>query len=215
MSTKDIIKEAELYVKNELKKDHTGHDWWHIDRVRNMAMRIAEEEQANLFICEMASLLHDIADEKLNASESEGIQKVSHWLIEHHVDEKTKKHIMMIITQMSFKGGNRPPMTSIEGKVVQDADRLDAMGAIGIARALTFGGAKSRVLYDPSIQPRYELNERNYRSNDQTTLNHFYEKLFKLKDRMNTRLGKKMAIKRHERLERFVHEFLEEWEGLS
>ncbi|MFD2617197.1 HD domain-containing protein [Terrilactibacillus laevilacticus] len=215
MNTKDIIKEAELYVQNELKKDNTGHDWWHIDRVRNMAKRIAEEEQANLFICELASLLHDIADEKLNTSEAVGIQKVDHWLINHHIDEETKEHILMIITQMSFKGGNRPPMTSLEGKVVQDADRLDAMGAIGIARALTFGGAKSRVVYDPSIQPRNELNEINYRSNDQTTLNHFYEKLFKLKDRMNTRLGKQIAIKRHERLQEFVNQFLEEWHGLS
>lgn len=213
MTNVEIIKQTEAYVHNELSGEASGHDWWHIYRVTKLAKTIASVEGADVFICEMAALLHDIADEKLNESQEAGLQKVESWLQRIEVDDGTMKHIMEIIASMSFKGGGQPPMKTLEGQVVQDADRLDALGAIGIARTFAFGGAKGNIMYDPSIKPRRDMSKEEYQKRDNTAINHFYEKLLKLKDLMNTPYGKQLAEDRHQYMEQFLDQFYKEWEG--
>ncbi|MFV8829078.1 HD domain-containing protein [Alkalihalobacterium sp. APHAB7] len=213
MTNVEKIKQTEAYVHNQLSGEASGHDWWHIYRVTKLAKTIASVEGADVFICEMAALLHDIADEKLNESEEAGLKKVESWLQRIEVEEASMKHIMEIIASMSFKGGGQPPMKTVEGQVVQDADRLDALGAIGIARTFAFGGAKGNIMYDPSIKPRRDMSKEEYQKRDNTAINHFYEKLLKLKGLMNTPYGKQLAEDRHLYMEQFLNQFYKEWEG--
>lgn len=213
LNKEKMIVQTKEFVSETLKGEASGHDWWHIYRVTETAKIIAKQEKADVFICEMAALLHDIADEKLNTSEEEGIRKVKEWLSSINLDEKTTMRIVEIITMMSYKGGGQPPMKTIEGMVVQDADRLDAIGAIGIARAFAFSGAKGQIIFDPNIKHNVNVTKEEYRKRKTTAINHFYEKLLKLKDLMNTDYGKLMAVKRHEYMEHFLQTFYEEWEG--
>ncbi|OKP96945.1 HD domain-containing protein [Paenibacillus sp. P46E] len=207
-----IIAQAESFAKEQLGQDKTGHDWFHTDRVRNMAALIAEMENADVFICTVAALLHDVADEKLNPSKEAGLDKVHNWLKAHLNAEEQIRHIMQIIETMSFSGGGGEPMSTLEGQVVQDADRLDALGAIGITRVMVFSGAKGRPVYDPEIPPRDESLQKEYRDYSKgTAVNHFYEKLLKLKDLMNTAYGRKLAEERHGFMLSFLEQFYKEW----
>jgi len=207
-----IISQAEEYVKEQLGKDTTGHDWWHSDRVRNTARAIAEMEKADVFICTLTALLHDVADEKLNDSKEAGLEKVHNWLDGHLKDKQQIDHIISIIETMSFSGGGGVPMETIEGRVVQDADRLDGLGAVGIARVFAFSGAKDRPIHDPNVKPRDETLKEEYRDYSKgTAINHFYEKLLKQKYTMNTACGRKMAEERHEFMLVFLEQFYKEW----
>ncbi|KAI7249971.1 hypothetical protein KC345_g11695, partial [Hortaea werneckii] len=192
MNHTGLITEAENFAKEQLGQDTTGHDWFHTDRVRNTAALIAQMERADVLVCTIAALLHDVADEKLNPSKEAGLLKVHNWLAGHLPDEAACKHIMEIIETMSFSGGGGAPMSTLEGQVVQDADRLDALGAIGITRTMVFSGAKGRPVYDPEVPVRDESLKEEYRNYSKgTAVNHFYEKLLKLKDLMNTAYGMK------------------------
>jgi uncharacterized protein len=208
-----IICAAELFCRSELEKDASGHDWWHIHRVVQMAKRMAREEGADVFICTIAALLHDVADEKLNPSKEAGLQKVRSWLEEYMPDEEQWGHVMDIISNMSYNAGANPPMRTLEGQVVQDADRLDAIGAIAIARAFLYAGWKGHPIHDPDIPPRSEMTTEEYRNGKSTAINHFHEKLLKLKDLVNTDAAKRIAEERHRYMEQYVEQFYEEWEG--
>ncbi|GGG05368.1 phosphohydrolase [Paenibacillus albidus] len=207
-----LIEQTEAFVREQLGQDTTGHDWWHSDRVRNTAAVIAGIEKADVLICTLAALLHDVADEKLNPSKEEGLLKVRTWLDSHLDNSGQIDHIMLIIDTMSFSGGSGAPMATLEGQVVQDADRLDALGAIGIARTFVFSGAKGRPMHDPDIAPRGESLQKEYRDYSKgTAVNHFYEKLLKLKDLMNTSYGRKLAEERHQFMLGFLDQFYKEW----
>ncbi|HEK9103025.1 HD domain-containing protein [Bacillus pfraonensis] len=211
MKKQEQIQKTVGFVKNILEKDASGHDWYHIERVHKLAIVLSEQEGGNRFVIEMAALLHDVADEKLNESEEAGMKKVSDWLEGLGVAEEEKEHILHIIMNMSYKGGHGGNVDTLEGKVVQDADRLDALGAIGIARTFAYGGAKGRLMYDPNIPPREVMTKEEYRKNNDPSLNHFYEKLLKLKDLMNTEAAKKEAEVRHRYMEEFIEQFMKEW----
>jgi uncharacterized protein len=212
VDTSRIITRTEEFVKEQLGKDTTGHDWWHSDRVRTTACAIAEMENADSFVCSLAALLHDVADEKLNESKEAGLQKVHTWLTTCLENQEQINHIMNIIETMSFSGGGGEPMATLEGQVVQDADRLDAIGAIGIARVFVFSGAKGRPIYDPQVAPREESLKEEYRDYTKgTAINHFYEKLLKLKYTMNTAYGRKIAEERHDFMLSFLDQFYKEW----
>lgn len=213
MDEQKILAEAEKYAKTVLERDRSGHDWWHIHRVVHTARKIAAEEGANQFVCQLAALLHDVADEKLHEDPVKAKEVLVSWLMENVEDRGIVSHVLEIIDTMSFKGGSQPPMRTLEGKVVQDADRLDAIGAIGIARTFAYAGAKGDLIYDPDLSPRDHLTPEEYRKGRSTSINHFYEKLLKLKDLMNTNYGKRMAEERHKFMERFLEQFYEEWEG--
>ncbi|MGV3163395.1 HD domain-containing protein [Streptococcus hyovaginalis] len=216
MNQEQIITKAEKYVKQELGKDASGHDWWHSDRVRKLAVRIAKEEGADLFICELAALLHDVADAKLNLSEEVGLQKVDDWLMKQEVLPDVQKQVMGIIKNISFKAGrNRNKVLTLEGKVVQDADRLDAIGAIGIARTMAYAGSRGHLIHVPGTSIRTEMSVEEYRNYESTAIAHFYEKLLLLKNLMNTATGKRMAARRHAYMEDFLTEFYSEWDGKS
>lgn len=211
-----MIQQTEEFVYQLLKKEASGHDWWHIHRVRNLALQMAAQEpgEPDVFICEMAALLHDVPDEKLNPSVAAGEKKLADWLEQLPLESKTKEAIHFIVLHLSYKGGtNSVKMDTIEGKLVQDADRLDAIGAIGIARTMAYTGAHGRLIHDPDKQPRDGMSYEEYRSGKDTAIMHFYEKLLKLKDTMNTETGKKLALKRHKYMEAFLNEFYLEWEG--
>lgn len=206
-----IMEEARRFVRRELELDRTGHDWPHIARVAGMARELARAEGADAFVCELAALFHDLADDKIAASEEAGQRLVRGWLEEHGVREETTAAVLAIIATMSFKGGGGAPMATLEGMVVQDADRLDAIGAIGIARTFVYAGAKGHKLHDPAIAPRGEMTPAEYRSGESTAINHFHEKLLKLKDLMNTTAARAMAAERHEFLLRYLERFEVEW----
>lgn len=212
MNKEKVIKSAEQYVHSILAEDSSGHDWWHIYRVRGLAKKIAMVEQADVFICELTALLHDLADEKLFGDEEKALAGLKQWLAENHVGESDRTHILSIIKTMSFKGGSNQGVETLEGKVVQDADRLDAIGAIGIGRTFAYAGAKGQLMYDPDIPVRDHMTKEEYRKGKSTAINHFYEKLLKLKDLMNTEYGKQLAEERHQYLEEFLNRFLTEWE---
>ncbi|PED06883.1 HD domain-containing protein [Bacillus pseudomycoides] len=211
MKKQEQIQKTVAFVKNLLEKDASGHDWYHIERVHKLAISLSEKEGGDRFVIEMAALLHDVADEKLNESEEVGMKKVSDWLEGLNVTEEENEHILHIIMNMSYKGGHGGKVSTLEGKIVQDADRLDALGAIGIARTFAYGGAKGRLMYDPNIPPREEMTKEEYRKNDDPSLNHFYEKLLKLKDLMNTDAAKREAEIRHRYMEEFIEQFMKEW----
>ncbi|WP_099351597.1 HD domain-containing protein [Fredinandcohnia onubensis] len=213
MEQQKIIEATTTFVKNILQHDSSGHDWWHIERVRKAALQIGEKENANLFVVEMAALLHDVADEKLNKSEEEGLMKVRNWLSSLQITDSEQKEIIEIISTMSFKGGSRPPMKTIEGQVVQDADRLDAIGAIGIARTFAYAGAHGDLIYDPELPFRESMTKEEYRNGKSTAVNHFYEKLLKLKDTLNTNAAQKAAQERHDFMTAFLDQFYKEWNG--
>jgi uncharacterized protein len=212
-----IIEETKKYAKSKLEGEATGHDFWHILRVYKTAKHIAEKEGADLFIVELTALLHDIADWKFNeGNEDMGPKLAEEWLKSLEVSELEINKVTKIIKTMSFKGGTtNSSQETIEGKIVQDADRLDAIGAIGIARAFAYGGFKGREIYNPDIKPQNFKNFKEYKDNKGTTINHFYEKLLLLKDLMNTETGKAMAQERHEFMESYLKEFYKEWEGNS
>jgi uncharacterized protein len=211
-----IIHITENFVRDTLGEDSTGHDWYHIERVRKNALYIAEKEQrGDLFIIEMAALLHDIPDEKLNASKEAGAKKLSDFLQVLEIQEADKTRINEIIYSVSFKGGIKTELLSPEAEIVQDADRLDAIGAVGIARAFAYGGKKGQAIYDPGLETRNEMTEEEYRHGKSSSINHFYEKLLKIKERLNTDTAIKMAEERHQFMEKYLQQFYKEWNGLA
>jgi uncharacterized protein len=211
-----IIEQTENFVRRELGEDATGHDWFHVDRVRRNAIHIwKQEHNGDPFIIEMAALLHDISDEKLNESLEIGEAKLESFLKTISIQNNTKMHIKQIVDSISYKGGRKIELASIEAKIVQDADRLDAIGAIGIARAFAYGGKKGQPIYDPNINVREEMSLEDYRKGKSTSIHHFYEKLLKLKDLMNTDTAKTMADSRHNLMENYLLQFNHEWNGQS
>jgi uncharacterized protein len=203
------------FVKKELENAEAGHDWWHIERVWKTAKEIAKHEDVNLEVVEFAALLHDIADSKFhNGDEEIGPQKAGEFLKSINVDNETVFHVQQIIRNMSFKVSlGELSFSSPEMLVVQDADRLDAIGAIGIARAFTYGGYKNRELYNPAIAPQIHQSKEAYKNTTAPTINHFYEKLLLLKEKMNTLTGKRIATQRHDFMVQYLDQFFAEWEG--
>ena len=210
-----LIDNTILFVKEKLQNAEGGHDWFHIERVYKNALLIAKDEDCNLEIVKLGALLHDIADSKFhNGDEKIGPKVARDFLVNQKVDENTIAHVIAIIDNISFKGGNfEKKFTSKELDIVQDADRLDALGAIGIARTFNYGGFKNRPIYNPNIQPNLNMSKEEYKKSEAPTLNHFYEKLLLLKDKMNTETGKKLAKERHAFMENFLAQFYAEWEG--
>ena len=215
MNKQFIIEETINYVKNTLIDAEGGHDWWHIHRVWKTAQHIAKLEQADDLVVALGALLHDIADSKFhNGDETIGPRMAREWLLSLQVEEPVIEHVENIITHISFKGGNHgQPFKSKELDIVQDADRLDAVGAIGIARAFNYGGFKNRPMHDPALPPNMSMSKEEYKNSKAPTINHFYEKLLLLKDRMNTETGRQMAIQRHEFMESYLKQFYDEWDG--
>lgn len=202
-------------VRRKLEGEGSGHDWWHVCRVWNMAKHIGADENADLFVAELAALLHDIADWKFhNGDESVGPKIARQMLEAHAVSDEVINHVCEIIGTMSFKGaGVITEMKTLEGKVVQDADRLDAIGAMGIARTFAYGGHTNRAMYDPDQKPSLHQSKEAYFKNNSPTINHFYEKLLLLKDRMNTKTAKSLAEGRHKFMEVYLEQFYQEWDG--
>lgn len=215
MNKQEIIQKTVEFVKYTLTDAEGGHDWWHIYRVWKAAKHIAQHENVDLFIVELGALLHDIADSKFHGGDEQiGPQKARVFLQTNQVDEEVIDHVEKIISNISFKGGRLPQdFKSPELDVIQDADRLDAIGAIGIARTFNYGGHKGRSIYNPDIKPNLQLTKEEYKSSEAPTLNHFYEKLLLLKDRMNTRTGMEMAVKRDDFMISYLDQFYKEWDG--
>ncbi|MGH9765617.1 MAG: HD domain-containing protein [Blastocatellia bacterium] len=224
----EILARAERLVRNRLQNDSSGHDWWHISRVRRLATQIGISENADIFVVQLAALLHDLDDYKLTGDRQPGIDYkltgdlqpgielplATRWMADLEVDKDVVSLVREIITDLSYKGSEvATPMRTTEGMVVQDADRLDAIGAIGVARAFAYGGAKGRPLYDPEVKPVRHRSFEEYKSAKGPTINHFYEKLVLLKDLMNTTTAKRIAAGRHQFLTEFLDKFLAEWEG--
>ena len=210
-----LIDKTIAFVKEKLDNAEGGHDWFHIERVYKNSILIAQEEDCDLTVVKLGALLHDIADSKFHdGDETIGPKTARTFLESENVFEETINHVINIIENISFKGGNfENKFSSKELKIVQDADRLDAIGAIGIARTFNYGGFKNRALYDPSIAPNLNMSKEEYKNSNSPTLNHFYEKLLLLKDKMNTATGKKIALERHQYMENFLSQFYAEWEG--
>ena len=217
MIQQQIIKNTINFVKTELKNAEGGHDWFHIERVYKNALLIAKEENVDVFIVSLGALLHDIADSKFNhGDETIGPKKARTFLEKQDLEENIIIHIEQIISNISYKGGNfKQSFSSPELNVIQDADRLDAIGAIGIARCFNYGGFKNRTLYNPEISPNLTMTKEEYKKSTAPTINHFYEKLLLLKDKMNTKTGKQIATERHIFMERFLEQFYDEWNGLK
>ena len=215
MRTEDIINKTVLFVQETLQGAEGGHDWWHILRVWNTAKRIAQEENVDILVVSLGALLHDIADAKFyDGDETLGPKKATDFLTKLGVDKAIIDHVILIIENISFKGGNfEQKFKSPELDVIQDADRLDAIGAIGIARTFNYGGFKNRELYNPNINPNLKMTKAEYKKSTAPTINHFYEKLLLLSDKMNTKTGLKIAKQRHEYMEGFLAQFYAEWEG--
>ena len=212
-----IIEKCIDFVRESLETDHTGHDWSHIERVYKLACFIAKKEDGNLFVISLASLLHDIKDHKFTGGDSlVGATIAYDFLMSLNVSEDIALAVKDIILNMSYKCGlNKEKVLSKEGQIVQDADRLDAMGAIGIARTFTYGGSKERVMYDPDIKPQTYKDIQSYLKSESTTINHFYEKLLKLKELMNTETAKMIAKKRHNFMESYLNQFYLEWDAIE
>jgi uncharacterized protein len=219
MNKEKIIAATIAFVKKELENAEGGHDWFHVARVYKNALLIAKDEKVAIFVVSLAALLHDIADSKFyNGDETIGPKKANEFLTSQNVSKEIRKHVVNIIQHISFKNSfdtASKKFTSKELEVVQDADRLDAIGAIGIARCFNYGGFKNRGLYDPEIIPNLKMTKEQYKNSDAPTLNHFYEKLLLLKDQMNTASGKKIASERHAFMETYLQQFYKEWEGLK
>jgi uncharacterized protein len=215
MSNDILIHNTIEFVKQQLQNAERGHDWLHIERVYKNSLLIAKDENCDLLVVQLGALLHDIADSKFhNGDENVGPKTARIFLKNQKVDENIIQNVIDIIENISFKGGNfDKKFTSIELEIVQDADRLDAIGAIGIARTFNYGGFKNRAIYDPNVPPNLTMTKEEYKNSESPTLNHFYEKLLLLKDKMNTQTGKKLAEKRHEFMQLFLEEFYAEWNG--
>lgn len=215
MDQEAIIRKTINYVKETLAEAEGGHDWWHIYRVWKNAKNIAKTEKTELLIVELGALLHDIADPKFHHGDEDiGPRKAREFLNSLGVKKEIVTHVENIISNISFKGGNSiQNFRSPELDVVQDADRLDAIGAIGIARTFHYGGYRNREIYNPAIKPNLNMTKAEYKSSKAPTINHFYEKLLLLKNRMNTKAGKDLAEHRHRYMEQFLEEFYQEWDG--
>ena len=215
MNDQSVIDAAVQHIREQFKNDSSGHDWWHIYRVWRMAVRLAEAEGADLYVVQLAALLHDIADWKFHDGDlTAGPRAARLWLAGQAVPAATIDHVCDIIAQLSYKGaGVATDMPTLEGRVVQDADRLDAIGAVGIARAFAYGGHAGRLLYDPEHPPEQHASALAYRNSRGPTINHFHEKLLLLKERMQTATGKQLAAQRHTYMEGYLDQFHAEWEG--
>jgi uncharacterized protein len=215
MTNQNLINDTIAFVKKELENAEGGHDWFHIERVYKNAVLIANGENCDILIVQLGALLHDIADSKFHdGDETVGQKKARLFLESKTVSENTITHVVNIIENISFKGGHETKkFSSLELDIVQDADRLDAIGAIGVARTFNYGGFKNRVIYNPEIKPNLNMSKEEYKNSDAPTINHFYEKLLLLKDKMNTKTGKKIAAQRHDFMELFLTQFYEEWNG--
>jgi len=219
MHQEKVIENAITFVKKTLKNAEGGHDWFHVDRVFKNAILISKEEKVDPFIVSLGALFHDIADPKFHhGDETIGPKITKAFLKKQQVDEIVINHVIHIIKHISFKNSlddKKNSFNSIELNVVQDADRLDAIGAIGIARCFNYGGYKNRPLYDPEILPNLEMDKETYKNSTAPTINHFYEKLLLLKDKMNTRSGKKIALNRHDFMVEYLNQFYSEWNGIK
>lgn len=211
-----VIENTINFVKKQLENAESGHNWFHMERVYNNALLIAKEETCDLEVVQLAALLHDIADSKFHdGDETVGPKVARAFLSSENVLVETINHVVLIIENISFKGGNfEKKFTSKELEIVQDADRLDAIGAVGIARTFNYGGYKNREIYNPEIAPNLKMSKEEYKNSTAPTINHFYEKLLLLKDKMNTETGKKIAQQRHDFMETFLEQFYNEWNGI-
>ena len=218
MTDEQLIKLTKSFVKETLKNAEGGHDWFHTERVFNNALLISKTEDVDVFIVKRGALLHDIADSKFyDGDETLGPKLAREFLFKQNVDSLVIEHIVNIIKHISFKNSfeNKSGFSSKEFEVIQDADRLDAIGAIGIARCFNYGGFKNRPLYDPAVKPNLNMTKEEYKTSSSPTINHFYEKLLLLKDKMNTKTGKRLAEKRHQFMEHYLNQFYDEWGGLK
>jgi len=214
MTQNEIIEKTAEYVRQESQNDSSGHDWWHIYRVWKNSLNICQYEKADAFVVQLAALLHDLDDWKFHPDGDETPIRAKAWLEQSDVDTEVSRHVCEIIMHLSFKGADvKNKINTIEGMIVQDADRLDAIGAIGIGRAFAYGGFKGRMIYDPDSPPQLHENFEQYKSSQSATINHFHEKLLLLKDRMNTSTAKRIAEKRHEFMVEFLDQFMREWDG--
>ena len=215
MTLQNLINDTIAFVKKELENAEGGHDWFHIERVYKNAVLIANGENCDILIVQLGALLHDIADSKFHdGDETVGPKKARLFLESKIVPENTIVTVINIIENISFKGGHEAKkFSSLELDIIQDADRLDAIGAIGIARTFNYGGFKNRAIYNPEINPNLHMSKEEYKNSDAPTINHFYEKLLLLKDKMNTKTGKEIAAQRHEFMEFFLNQFYDEWNG--
>lgn len=222
MTDAELVEETIAFVKETLASAEGGHDWFHIQRVFNNTLLIAKSENVDILVVSLAALLHDIADAKFNeGDESIGPQMAKDFLTALEVPKKIVRHVVNIIENISYKtslpqsGRKKRAFTSKELAVVQDADRLDAIGAIGIARAFNYGGFKNRAMHDPDIPPNLKMTKAQYKNSQGPTINHFYEKLLLLKDKMNTATGKELAEERHQYMLEFLEQFFKEWNPLA
>ena len=214
MKEENILQEVAAYVEQKLSGEGSGHDWWHIARVRKMAEKLALAEGGNPFICQLAALVHDLVDDKLVADEKLALAEVRDLLTRLGVSLDQTDQVLAIIQAISYKGGSQNHLDlTLEGQIVQDADRLDAMGAIGVARTMAYSGYHGRVIHDPEVAARQNMTLEQYRSHQGTAITHFYEKLLLLKDLMNTKTAKDLAKGRHAFLEAYLEQFYAEWEG--
>ena len=211
----NVIKNAVDYVKRVFENDFSGHDYFHTLRVYKTATRLAESEGANVHVAQLGALLHDVDDVKLSPQTHPNKDNARAFLVQNGVSSEDIERIVSIIDQVSFKGTDSVKPTSLEGECVQDADRLDAIGAIGIARAFAYGGNHNRVMYDPEEKPKLNLSGEKYRTHVSTTINHFYEKLFTLKGLLNTSSAKEIADHRENYMRAFIDEFMDEWDGIK
>lgn len=212
-----MLERAKKYVKKYMDRDASGHDWYHTERVLHLAEAIAAQEMKTMELdmeaVQLIALLHDLDDRKLSPRTYDNLDRAREFLYKNDVEAERREMILDSIRKLSFKGTGATVPDSQEGKIVQDADRLDAMGAIGIARTFAFGGSRGRAIFDPSQTPKLDMNEEIYNRGQSTGINHFYEKLLRLKDLMNTETGKAMAARRHSYMEKFLEEFYGEWSG--
>ena len=210
-----LVQNATKFIKEIFQNDFSGHDFFHSMRVYRTAINIAEAEHADMQVVALAALLHDVDDRKLSPMTAGKKENAARFMRSQNVSESEIRQVCQIIDEVSFKGTDSVRPSTLEGKCVQDADRLDALGAIGIARTFAYGGSHNRAIYDPELPPRTAMNQAQYYSSKSTSLNHFYEKLFLLEGMMNTETGKAIARKRTQYMQQFVDEFLNEWDGLD
>lgn len=214
MKEENILLEVATYVEQKLSGEGSGHDWWHIVRVRNMAKNLALAEGGDSFICQLAALVHDLVDDKLVADEGLALAEVRDLLTRLRVRSDQTDQVLAIIQAISYKGGSQNHLDlTLEGQIVQDADRLDAMGAIGVARTMAYSGYHGRVIHDPEVAVRQNMTLEEYRSHQGTAITHFYEKLLLLKDLMNTKTAQELAKRRHAFMEAYLEQFFAEWDG--